>query len=165
MSEWTKTSGAAHIAQISRIHIANLFFFEPDAEHLPEEGAFLRGSLRCRLQHESEAIRVLLENKVVGFWYSTVTKADVPRVQGLADSRWRPIRDSPGGRIPVTEMIVEEGGARKFRLNFQLPLQSEGAAYQVLAVQLDGVAERIPISGFPATLEELDRRSKAQWLQ
>jgi hypothetical protein len=167
VGDWTKTSGAAHIGQISRVLIASLFFFEPDPKHLPKEGATLRGSVRCRLRHESEAIRVLIENRVMGFWYTTVTKTEVSQLQGLADSRWRPIRDNLRGKIRATEMIVEEGSTRNFRLNFHFPPQPDSASapYQVLAVQLDKGLERIPISGFPATLEELDRRSKAQWLQ
>jgi len=62
-------------------------------------------------------------------------------------------------------MVVEEDKTEKFRLNFQISPQGGSASYQVLAVQLVGSPEKISISGFPATLEELNQRSKAEWLQ
>jgi len=165
VDDWAKTSGSAAIGQISRILIANLFFFEPDSENLPKEGSSLRGSVRCRLQYGSEAIQVLLEKRVVGFWYAVVAKAEVPEVHKLPNGHWRPIRESSGGRHRPSEMIVEEDKMKKFRLNFHLPAQVGGAWYQVLAVQLDGNSDKIPISGFPATIEELSQRAKAEWLQ
>jgi hypothetical protein len=166
VDEWTNTScGAAHIRQISNILIANLFFFEPDPENLPKEGSILRGSVRCRLKHESEAVQVLLEKRVVGFWHTAVTKAEVPEVHGLTNGRWRSIRDISGGRNRPEKMITEEGNIKKFRLNIQIPYEAGAASYQVLAVQLVGEQDKIPISGFPATMEELSQRSKAEWLQ
>jgi hypothetical protein len=166
VDDWTKTScGAGHIAQISRILLANLFFFEPDSDDPPKEGSTLRGSVRCRLQHGSDALNILLEKRVVGFWHATVTKAEVPEVHRLANGRWRAIRDISGGRNRPVKMIVEEGNVKKFRLNFQLPHEVGAASYQVLAVQVVGEQDKIPISGFPATMEELNQRSKAKWLQ
>jgi Patatin-like phospholipase len=165
VSDWTTTNGAAYIRYISYILIANLFFFEPDPRNLPEEGRGLCGSVRCRLQHESEAVRVLLADKVVGFWHATVTRAEVPELRRLVNGRWGPVRDILGATRRPSQMILEEGNTKKFRLNFQLPPSHNGAAYQVLAVQLEGEPEKIAISGFPATLEELSLRSKGQWLQ
>jgi hypothetical protein len=163
---WTKNGGAAEIRRISYALIANLFFFEPDPETLAKEGSTLRGSIRCRLRHGSEAVQVLLEKKVVGFWHATVMRAEVPEVDNVTSSRWRPIRDISGGRNRPAQMIVEEGNTKKFRLNFQLDDNTGGGSlYQVLAVQLDGNQAKIPISGFPATMEELNQRSKAKWLQ
>jgi Patatin-like phospholipase len=165
VGEWAKSAGAPRIEQISRMLTANLFFFEPDPENLPKEGGSLYGSVRCRLRHESHAVQVLLEGKVAGFWHTTVTKAEVPEIQRLSNGRWRPIRDISGSRSQPSQMIVEEGNIAKFRLNFQLSPPEGGASYQILAVQLAGSSDKIPISGFPATLEELNQRSNAEWLQ
>jgi hypothetical protein len=165
VGEWAKVQGAAHISQISRVLTANLFFFEPGHENLSKEGRALGGSIRCRLQHESEAVQILLEKRIAGFWHTIVTKGEVPVIHRLTNGRWRPIRGISGSGSRPSQMTVEEGNTKKFRLNFQLPPQVSCSLYQVLAVQLVGEDDKIPISGFPATMEELNQRSKAQWLQ
>jgi hypothetical protein len=65
-------------------------------------------------------------------------------------------------------MVVQEDSMSKFRLKFRLdpiPGAPSGAVSQVIAVELKGYSEKIAISGFPASLSELNERSKAQWLQ
>jgi hypothetical protein len=165
VGDWTKAGGDAYISKICRILIANLFFFEPDPENLPKEGNAISGSIRCRLKHESEAVQTLLEKRVAGFWHTTVTKGEAHEVHKLTNGRWRPVRDVSGAKSRPSQMTVEEGERRKFRLNFQHPVQQGCFSYQVLAVQLVGEQDKIPISGFPATMEELNQRCKAHWLQ
>jgi hypothetical protein len=165
--KWTGEGGAVLIRSISRMLIANLLFFEPELDHLPQEGETFCGSVRCRLQHESEALRILLEDKVSGFWHAAVTKSEVPELESLANNRWRLIKDNSRNR--PAQMIVQDGNTKKFQLKFQIqssiPGAPSGPLYQVLAVQLVGESEKIAISGFPALLVELNDRSKAKWLQ
>jgi hypothetical protein len=153
---WTDQCGAKKIQKISHILMANLFFFEPDPENPPVEGGSLCGSVRCRLQHESEELRTLL-TQVVGFWHVSVPRA-ASKLNTLADGAWRSLNDS-------SEPVVKECNVRKFRLNFQLPPAMNAADCHVLAVQLDSAKNKIPISGFPASLAELSERCKSQWLQ
>lgn len=166
VSAWSKAEGLASIRQISHVLIANLFFFEPDRESLPAEGAAtFCGSIRCRLQHESKALNLLLANSVSAFWHATVNRTEIPHIGVLADNRWRLVKNRFGVTAEPARMITEEEGTKKFRLNFELPCVQSGASYQVVAVQLAGLTTKIAISGFPATLEELGERSRGQWLQ
>jgi hypothetical protein len=162
---WTGAGGAADIKHISRMLIASLFFFEPDLENLPQDGETFCGSVRCRLQHASDALKVLLEDRVTGFWHGTAAKAEIPELEKLASARWRPIKVN--AKSPA-QMVVQEDSMSKFRLKFRLdpiPGAPSGAVSQVIAVELKGYSEKIAISGFPASLSELNERSKAQWLQ
>jgi predicted acylesterase/phospholipase RssA len=162
--DWSNAGGAAHLSQISRVLIANLFFFEPDPEKPPKEGKTLSGSVRCRLHHGSQAVQLLLEKRVVGFWHTTVTKGEAPELHKLKNDYWRPVKDLTCVKSCPSQMTVTEGNIRKFRLNFELT-EIDCSSHQVLAVQLVGKQDKIPISGFPATMEELNQRSNAQWLQ
>ena len=56
---------------------------------------------------------------------------------------------------------------KKFRLPFTFVVKKQNSndLFQVLAVKLKRSEKKIAISGFPATLMDLQRRSKMKWLQ
>jgi len=155
---------ASCIRHIGNLLIAGLFFFEPDPETTSDDGMKLSGSVRCRLQHESETLRALFTTRVQGFWCAAVTKAEVLQLGSLPDGRWQSIRYRSGstGSIPTVE---DADGTKKFRLACSLDDNHQDGTYHVIAVQLTNEATKLPISGFPATLSDLNERSKSLWLQ
>jgi hypothetical protein len=181
VAEWTKNVAAARIQEIANTLIANLFFFEPDdveaanssvspTNHLSDPSYnILAGSIRCRLSHGSPQLKKVLSDMVEGFSYAqmaTDNTADVDRVQ-----HWTEIQPPPGQNRLVEVMVSEPQPAghavEKFRLPFTFVVKKHNSKdlFQVVAVKLKRSEKKIAISGFPATLADLQRRSKLKWLQ
>jgi hypothetical protein len=172
VQKWTKIPEIAEkIDDIANILIANLFFFEPDnrasstssgllGDHSYEN---LAGSIRCRLGHETVSLENLLSKKVESFWYAEASSADTEQLINLPKPRWILVR-SASTDVP-SEMTVQENERKKFRLNHTFRVKNGSNLFQVLAVKLYGLEKRVPISGFPSTLVDLQRREKLKWLQ
>jgi hypothetical protein len=176
---WTKNVASARIQEIANTLIANLFFFEPEegtnspvspGSHLFDPSYIsLAGTIRCRLSHGSPQLEKVLGDMVEGFSYTQMTTdntADVGRVQ-----HWTEIQP-PQGQNRLVEVMVSEPQStgytvKKFRLPFTFVVKKHNSKdlFQVLAVKLKLSGKRIAISGFPATLADLQRRSKLKWLQ
>lgn len=172
VQNWTKTPEIAEkIDDIADIFIANLFFFEPDekpnstsssllGDHLYDN---LAGSIRCRLGHETIPLENLLSKKVESFWYAEASSADTEQLASLPKPRWILVRST--STVVPSQMTVQENERKKFRLNHTFHVQNGSHLFQVLAVKLRGSEKRFPISGFPSTLVDLQRREKLKWLQ
>ena len=178
--EWTKTTAATQIQELADTLIANLFFFEPDdvdathsrvssSKYLSDPSCtVLTGSIRCRLSHESPQLEKLLGEMVEGFYNAesrSDNTADVGRVQN-----WTKI-EHPLGPRPLLNCIVLETQQqgyevkKKFRLSFTFVVKKHNSMFQTLAIKLRRSEKKIAISGFPSTIEDLQRRSKMKWLQ
>jgi predicted acylesterase/phospholipase RssA len=176
---WSKTVAAARIQEIADTLIANLFFFEPDdleaghspvlrQSHLSDPSYnILAGSIRCRLSHGSPQLERLLDEMVEGFSYAQMTSdntADVGRVQN-----WSEVEHPLGQRRLLDVMVSETQPAghaiRKFRLPYTFVVKKNNSMFHVLAVNLKRCEKKIAISGFPSTIDDLQRRSKLKWLQ
>jgi hypothetical protein len=163
----TVGDGASQIQDLAEILLANLFFFEPDDDAPTSRLAdptyeSLHGTIRCRLAHDSIPLRELLENKAESFWYTEVTKADTESLDQLEQTRWVQIRPSSGG---LASEVTIENNRKMFRLKQKFSVKQFSNLYQVLAVKLKGSNKRIPISGFPSTLSDLQERTNMKWLQ
>jgi len=184
--------GLEKIQHVARILLACLFFYEPanDSWDIGENAAPQRqppqlkfkGSVRCRLWHQSTAVAELLKRKVAGFFHAEMSVEEANAVvatdsitlqdqqhrerQHLTASRnWKRMVDLTSGSSSPEEMVKvrdHEGcDTAKFRLDFEVKMYN-AAAIQVVAVELEGapVGAKFVISGFPATFAEL--RSRAQ---
>jgi predicted acylesterase/phospholipase RssA len=178
-TEWTKTAAAAQIQNIANTLIANLFFFEPDdveatnspvlpQSHLSDPSYnVLAGSIRCRLSHGSPQLEKLLGEMVEGFFYvqtASDNTADVGRAQN-----WTEV-ERPPGQVRLVDVMVSEPQQRghdvkEFRLPFKFVVKKHNNMFQVLAIKLKRCEKKIAISGFPSTIDDLQRRSKMKWLQ
>lgn len=116
---------------------------------------------------------------------SSSTAVDVlAEVARVPEARWEKISLRMRGRDarPGEMLVVDDGGGgggssdgggghgsgsgtQKFRLPYTFGVRRGSAAQQVLAVKLRRCGHLVPISGFPATLGELQRRAKMGWLQ
>jgi hypothetical protein len=178
-TKWTKNAAATLIQEIANTLIANLFFFEPDdleATHSPvlkqrhlSDPSYnvLTGSIRCRLSHGSPQLERLLGEMVEGFSSAQMTSdntADVGRVQN-----WTEVLHPAGQNRLVDVMVSEPQPAgyvvKKFRLPFTFVVKKNNSMFHILAVKLKRYEKRIAISGFPSTIDDLERRSKMKWLQ
>ena len=61
--------------------------------------------------------------------------------------------------------LVYDANVQKFRVCCILTAIVHPGIYHVIGVLLVDETERIPISGFPATLDELIARSSSRWLR
>lgn len=179
-TEWTKTTAATKIQELANTLIANLFFFEPhdmEASHLSSSSkrllldpscTELAGSIRCRLSHESPQLEKLLGEMIEGFYYAEArsdTMADVRRVQ-----HWTKVSQPEGQRrlLDVVFLDPQPRGSdikKKFRLPFTFVVKKHNSMFQVLAIKLKRSEEKIAISGFPSTIDDLQRRTRMKWLQ
>ncbi len=150
------------IQRIAHTLIANFLFFEP-YDHQPNgPGGSLQGSVRRRLPHETPATKPLLEEKVTGFYHTSATREEAATGADIASGRWKVLHDEIGRRTVtrpidmVHEESFEDGSSiEKFRLACTLRSAPEVRPYHIIGVRLGGVDEVFPISGFPATLQEL----------
>lgn len=158
------TNLASSIQQDASLLLASLFFFEPDEQKnlLPTtsfssgpqspQGDTLRGTIRCRLRFGSAELKALL-GRVDGFWHSEMDKhSDVS--ESMSSRPWNEL----DGFAPL-KMAVMANQESRFRLRHNITTADVNGATQVIAVRLRGESERIPISGFPATLRSLQRRA------
>lgn len=149
---------SSYIQHTANMLIASLFFFEP--EGLPKDNEPLHGSVRCRLQHGSEALTALLKEKVVKFWHASSAKWDTPYDKLV----WRSVKDIKSQSSRPSDMYAQDDdNMRKFRLNFHMAANNGGGSFQILAVQLKDVERHVPISGFPVTLADLSIRAQDPW--
>ncbi|KAK4178774.1 putative patatin-like phospholipase [Triangularia setosa] len=198
---WAKAGGAGQdeIRNVARVLMAGMFFYEvPDAYSPPSNLSqqavgthekLLRGSIRCRLRHQSPAVKELL-GKVKGFYHTELTAdeaAEEEKSLGAASRQWRTLTDMTSGSVNLRDMVrVRErnpdgSGIEQFRLDFELRVR-ERAALQVIAVEFQGdddsdarsiseqesercKGKRFSISGFPVTLAVLSARGQMIWLQ
>jgi predicted acylesterase/phospholipase RssA len=178
-TEWSKTSAAAEIQEIANTLLANLFFFEPDdiddaispvssqSPSIDPSYNALAGSIRCRLSHGSPQLEKLLGELVESFSYAQMYSGNTAEVSGVKN--WTTV-EHPSGRLRLLDVMVCEpqqrgDGVKKFRLPFNFMVKKHNNMFQVLAIKLKRSDEKIAISGFPSTLEDLRRRSKMKWLQ
>jgi hypothetical protein len=172
VNEWTKIPEIAEkITDIADILMANLFFFEPDekasstshillADHSYD---VLAGSIRCRLGHDTVPLKTLLSKKVESFWYAETSSADTQQLKSLPSPRWTLVRNAR--TVIPSEMTIQDNEITKFRLNHKFCVKNGSHSFQLLAVKFHGSEKRVPISGFPSTLGDLQRREKLKWLQ
>jgi hypothetical protein len=178
-TEWANGPAATQIQELADTLIANLFFFEPNdteaAQSLVSSQrnlsdpsyTVLEGSIRCRLSHGSPQLEKLLGEMVEDFSYTqmgTDNTAEVGRVQN-----WTKV-EHPAGQAMLLEVMVSEPqhsghDVRKFRLPFKFVVKKHHAMFQVLAIKLKRSEKKIAISGFPSTIDDLQRRSEMKWLQ
>jgi predicted acylesterase/phospholipase RssA len=181
VTEWNKTVAAAQIQKVANALIASLFFFEPNdlgavdsyllrQSYLSDPTyGILRGSIRCRLSHGSQQLEKLLGEMVEGFYYAQMT-TDNTADEGDRIHPWTEIQLPPGHNQLVEVMVSESQSSghtvKKFRLPFNFIVKNHNSKdlFQVLAVKLKRSESKIAISGFPATLADLQRRSKIKWL-
>ena len=150
------------IVEVADLLIANLFFLEPDEGTLfspslrdpvsPQRIKFF-GSIRCRLAHESPELKQLV-NKVDEFWLKEIVSAN----PGELD------RDDPT-LVPCTVIPLTDGQRsnirmhrKRFRVQITITTFDPINTQQLIAVKLKGRTRAIPISGFPVTLQELQKR-------
>jgi hypothetical protein len=104
---------------------------------------------------------------VEGFFYvqtASDNTADVGRAQN-----WIEV-ERPPGQARLVDVMVSEPQQRghdvkKFRLPFKFVIKKHNNMFQVLAIKLKRCEKKIAISGFPSTIDDLQRRSKMKWLQ
>lgn len=177
-TDWTKTTAASQIQELANTLIANLFFFEPDdieAGHSPVSSqnllhdpscTVLAGSIRCRLSHESPQLEKLLSEIVEEFYHAEVRSdntADVGRVQ-----HWTKVEHDQKRLLDAVVLESKPGSndvKKKFRLPHVFVVKKHNSMFQVLAIKLKRSEKKIAISGFPSTIDDLQRRSKMKWLQ
>jgi predicted acylesterase/phospholipase RssA len=157
------------IARIARVIMAGLFFFEPDEDSrsaaiavhpvvLPQRSqkAQLSGSIRCRLRLGSEELTTLLK-QIDGFDFAEVVHPD--EATEIPDHAWMSV---PG--FHVAEHDISTGTEKRFQLRHNLETELPDGAMLALAVRFNDNNQMIrePISGFPASLRELERRARAE---
>ncbi|KAK4185799.1 hypothetical protein QBC35DRAFT_502844 [Podospora australis] len=178
-TDWARGAGRSQIRQVARILMASLFYYEPPEgeSEVTEHGVF-RGSIRCRLRHQSTAIGQMM-HKLRGFFHTELTQEEaLDERNSLAapEKSWTPMVIS-GTRSARPEDMVGvwdsqeayggNGGIAKFRLDFKIKAPENGNV-QVIAVEFKGEGEqgvKYVISGFPATVAELRSRAQRIWLQ
>jgi predicted acylesterase/phospholipase RssA len=165
----TDAKGADQIRDIANLLTANLFFFEPlESTGSSNPGLsdrtceVLEGTIQCRLSHESMSLRRLLEDHAESFWYAEVADSNIDYLNALPEANWQQVTTVSGAF--ATE-LVNENDVRKFRLRHTFSAKPSSNFFQVLAVRLKGSSKRIPISGFPSTLSDLQMRANQKWLQ
>lgn len=166
---------AMRVAKVADMLIASLFFFEPDISSFAD-GNFgdptaarkyeLNGSIRCRLKKNSPELKRLLNIRggVDGFWQQEVEKSAFSATS-------LSINDNCGyTRIPfsVNERNRIVTGNAWFRVNCIISTQEPIDMQQVIAITLAstggeekaGLREKIPISGFPISFRDLQKKAK-----
>jgi predicted acylesterase/phospholipase RssA len=178
-TEWAGKTAESKIQELANTLIANLFFFEPDdieganspasPRRLLSDPSYtiLSGSIRCRLGHGSPQLERLLGEMVEGFYYAQTRSDDTAEV-GRAHN-WMRV-EHPPGQVRLLDVMVSEPqhsghDVKKFRLPFKFVVRKQGSIFQVLAIKLKRSEKKIAISGFPSTIDDLQRRSKMKWLQ
>ncbi|KAK0737279.1 hypothetical protein B0T21DRAFT_364796 [Apiosordaria backusii] len=203
-TEWAGALGPGRekIRNVARVLMAGMFFYEVADSHSPSsslsqqgvggggaDGKLLRGSIRCRLRHQSPAVAELLR-KIKGFYHSELTveeAADEVKSLGAANRQWKTLADITSGLVNPRDMVrvrernADGNGIAQFRLDFELRVKDK-AALQVVAVEFQGdddndarsiseqenerwKGKRFAISGFPVTLADLRARGQKIWLQ
>ncbi|KAK0665359.1 hypothetical protein QBC41DRAFT_339894 [Cercophora samala] len=199
--EWAKSGGGGRgeIKKVARVLMAGMFFFEvADAYSPPSstqqdgggaDGKLLRGSIRCRLRHQSPAVKELL-GKVRGFYHTELTveeAAEEEKSLAAANRQWKTLTDdtsrsvNPRDMVRVRERNPDGTGIEQFRLDFELRVRDK-TALQAVVVEFQADddndarsiseqenerarGQRFPISGFPVTLADLKARGQKIWLQ
>jgi predicted acylesterase/phospholipase RssA len=173
VTEWSETVAAVAIKNIADTMVASLFFFEPEStggfQRNNNNHILLKGSIRCRLLHQSDAILKLLRERIKCFYYEELSREDVLKLRGplpAAPTRLKPMKDAVSNSTNPVEMerLRDNGSVRKFRLVFEAS-PKDIWAYQMISIEFKDSQFRFPISGFPATMEQLESRAKQVWLQ
>jgi patatin-like phospholipase len=169
---WATGDGYSRIHTVSKILMASLFFFEPDAESSPTDPNYetMGGEIRCRLKHadyNSSNIGDLskLLQKIEGFQYSvcrTSSLAELEHVENHAQDSWSTIWEH---KANSTSIFTYEDGKRKFRLRHIIQIRRGDDLRPVIALKFKDVNQRFPISGFPASLREMRKRAELTYLQ
>ena len=151
-------------AKVADILTASFFFFEPNFAdtnfgYSTADGRYeLKGSIRCRLARNSQELKRLV-NLVKGFWKREIHKTTL----SLDGNDWTPIKLTDNWRHAVRT----EGAW--FNLNCTIRTYEPTEMQQVIAVSLlppkvEGNHYShipLPISGFPISFEELQRKAKS----
>ncbi len=153
--------------------IANLFFFEPNAsqkERQPANRKALAGTIRCRLARDSAALKELVM-RIDGFWYQQGSTATTTTSSNWAsDERsWAPIE------LSNQDLNQVRTNKQWLRIKHTIVSSAEaGEAQQVIAVrlrkrlldppnaQVADTSNLIPISGFPASFNSLQKKAKGR---
>ncbi|KAF2192481.1 hypothetical protein K469DRAFT_745903 [Zopfia rhizophila CBS 207.26] len=157
------------ILDIADTLMANLFFFQPGDDNavssttLSVDGtralkglAALSGTIRCRLRHNSVELKTLLK-RVVSFHYAVLADDIKTHSEELpSDLQWTELMGLQSMRAQIVE------NKRRLRVPFILEAQKGSRVAHVLAVQMKNSGKKIPISGFPVTLDDLIRRSNSR---
>jgi hypothetical protein len=148
--------------------IAGLFFFEPTAGFTTEDDGRTRvdGKILCRLNHNDAEMDTLLGKRVRSFWYTEHHLNDArrgPELGHIPADNWKsmlPLGRSPG----QMRSLNERQNTSKFEIPHTIVVERRGPRHIVLAVKVSGSDEYYPLSGFPASFDELEARSKMTWL-
>ncbi|KAJ2902705.1 uncharacterized protein MKZ38_000215 [Zalerion maritima] len=156
------------------------------SSHRHPETDVIAGSIRTRLPWKSPDLDMLLRTRISGFW---VTEFDAAASVGASTQHQHMVGESPTldqvasltdwdevlapSSNGVESFAAESGGragaeTRRFRIPVTLSCERDRPhKYKVVALTLTGEdnQRKIPISGFPATVRELQRRARARWLQ
>jgi hypothetical protein len=165
--EWCgKPKQAVAIQEIADTLVASLFFFEPDPSQPlllrnRNERVTLQGSIRCRLLHDSPELETLL-GRVNSFWHGTIvagTKAAATAIENVGN--WQSIKNPTDGDQRQGMKVLEDG-VWKFRVPHTISARRDADVFPVVAVELGGA--KIPVSGFPSSIEAMCTRAGSRWL-
>lgn len=160
------SSLSMNIAKVADILTASLFFFEPNPFSLTKTnfggsaaaGRYeLKGTIRCRLARNSQELKRLL-NIVKGFWQREIHKTTL----SLDHKGWTGVKLADNWRNGV-----RIAGAW-FNVECTISTHEPTEMQQVIAVTLAPPKEEeehysdipFPISGFPISFNDLQRRAK-----
>lgn len=155
-----------NIAKVADILTASLFFFEPNPFSLAKTnfggsaaaGRYeLKGTIRCRLARNSQELKRLL-NIVKGFWQREIHKTTL----SLDRKGWTKVKLADNWRNGVRT------AGEWFNVECTISTYEPTEMQQVIAVTLAPPKEEeehyssmpFPISGFPISFNDLQRRAK-----
>lgn len=153
---------ATEIDALANILTASLFFFEPTrSSHIEvpsRDGARLPGSIRCRLARDSTPLKNLLE-LIESFWYKEIRNDK----ELLEAGHWTKLSISDQLRTKVRTQ------REWLRIPYTINAIQNYGTQQVLAVtfrrhsllmKLREVQIPVPISGFPASFQSLEKKAR-----
>ena len=154
---------ASEINALANILTASLLFFEPTKSFpsaIPSrDRAYLPGSIRCRLARDSPPLRTLVD-LIDSFWYKEIKNDEDLMESGywtkvplLDQLRYKVRNHKEWLRVPYTISTIESRGAQQV---LAVTLRRSSPSMKSLAAQVP-----IPISGFPASFESMERKARA----
>ena len=170
-NRWIKDNDTLLQCVANRL-LGGLFFFEPTTAGEPplraeeDRKRVMQGKILCRLSHHDAEMGTLLSRCVKSFWYTEHNLADNDHGSSLAHiprHNWQPML-APGQGPKDMLRFYEDENVSKFEIPHTIVVDKGQGQWVVLAVKVQGSEEFYPLSGFPATFDELKVRSKMTWL-
>jgi hypothetical protein len=153
--------GRVALEETAHMLLANLFFFELEEMKTHPADDILEGTIRCRLEHNSQPLQQLLAKVNVFAYMSTV---QYPEEEGNGPN-WKSIPKTISTAARASGLA--DDSLPRFRLPVTLRDRQGGGRPQVIALNFVGMPDKtmFPISGFPARVSELKQRANQRWLQ